>query len=107
MVWLSAWTLVRRDDIHEPFLGLSTCLITRRHAQRLCQDLLGPLDPVPMAVGGGPESPGARRRGYERDARRAGSDGLDHLLGSTGRVTRALRSRADKSSSTSASESTK
>ncbi|MFE6865905.1 hypothetical protein ACFVFS_05065 [Kitasatospora sp. NPDC057692] len=29
----------RRDDIHEGFLGLATCLITRRHVQRLCQDL--------------------------------------------------------------------
>jgi hypothetical protein len=26
----------RRDDIHEAFLGLATCLITHRHAQRLC-----------------------------------------------------------------------
>ncbi|MDQ0798258.1 transposase [Streptomyces sp. B1I3] len=30
----------RRDDIHEAFLGLATCLITHRHVQRLCQDLL-------------------------------------------------------------------
>ncbi|MER7728870.1 IS5 family transposase [Streptomyces sp. NPDC096323] len=29
----------RRDDIHEAFLGLATCLITHRHVQRLCQDL--------------------------------------------------------------------
>ncbi len=27
----------RRDDIHEAFLGLATCLITHRHVQRLCQ----------------------------------------------------------------------
>ncbi|WP_405567880.1 IS5 family transposase [Streptomyces phaeochromogenes] len=26
----------RRDDIHEAFLGLATCLITHRHVQRLC-----------------------------------------------------------------------
>ena len=26
----------RRDDIDEAFLGLATCLITHRHAQRLC-----------------------------------------------------------------------
>lgn len=26
----------RRDDIHEVFLGLVTCLITHRHVQRLC-----------------------------------------------------------------------
>ncbi|MFJ3779332.1 IS5 family transposase [Streptomyces sp. NPDC090075] len=26
----------RRDDIHEAFLGLATCLITYRHMQRLC-----------------------------------------------------------------------
>nr|WP_228126103.1 IS5 family transposase [Streptomyces sp. SYP-A7193] len=26
----------RRDDIHEAFLGLAVCLITHRHAQRLC-----------------------------------------------------------------------
>ncbi|WUJ41427.1 IS5 family transposase [Streptomyces sp. NBC_00386] len=26
----------RRDDIHESFLGLATCLITHRHVQRLC-----------------------------------------------------------------------
>lgn len=26
----------RRDDIHEAFLGLATCLITHRHIQRLC-----------------------------------------------------------------------
>jgi transposase len=26
----------RRDDIHEAFLGLAVCLITYRHAQRLC-----------------------------------------------------------------------
>ncbi|MER5796182.1 IS5 family transposase [Streptomyces sp. NPDC001980] len=26
----------RRDDIHEAFLGLATCLITRRHVRRLC-----------------------------------------------------------------------
>jgi hypothetical protein len=26
----------RRDDNHEAFLGLATCLITHRHAQRLC-----------------------------------------------------------------------
>ncbi|MGW1786936.1 IS5/IS1182 family transposase, partial [Streptomyces sp. NPDC002143] len=25
----------RRDDIHEAFLGLATCLITQRHVQRL------------------------------------------------------------------------
>ncbi|WUG06528.1 IS5 family transposase [Streptomyces sp. NBC_00466] len=30
----------RRDDIHEAFLGLATCLVTHRHVQRLCQDLL-------------------------------------------------------------------
>ncbi|MFI8308075.1 IS5 family transposase [Streptomyces sp. NPDC085927] len=30
----------RRDDIHEAFLGLATCLITHRHVQRLCWDLL-------------------------------------------------------------------
>ncbi|MFF3392645.1 hypothetical protein ACFYW1_17175 [Streptomyces sp. NPDC002669] len=29
----------RRDDIHEAFPGLATCLITHRHVQRLCQDL--------------------------------------------------------------------
>lgn len=29
----------RRDDIHA-FLGLATCLITHRHVQRHCQDLL-------------------------------------------------------------------
>ncbi len=29
----------RRDDIHEAFLGLATCLITHRHVQRLCQEL--------------------------------------------------------------------
>ncbi|MDQ0983109.1 transposase [Streptomyces sp. V2I9] len=28
----------RRDDIHEAFLGLATCLITYRHVQRLCRD---------------------------------------------------------------------
>lgn len=27
----------RRDDVHEAFLGLATCLITHRHVQRLCQ----------------------------------------------------------------------
>ncbi|RSS78999.1 transposase [Streptomyces sp. WAC05292] len=26
----------RRDDIHEAFLGIATCLITHRHVQRLC-----------------------------------------------------------------------
>ena len=26
----------RRDDIHEAFLGLATCIITWRHATRLC-----------------------------------------------------------------------
>src|SRR5512135_171641 len=26
----------RRDDIHEAFLGLATCIITYRHVQRLC-----------------------------------------------------------------------
>ncbi|WP_328684873.1 IS5 family transposase [Streptomyces sp. NBC_00343] len=26
----------RRDDFHEAFLGLTTCLITNRHVQRLC-----------------------------------------------------------------------
>nr|WP_240529867.1 IS5 family transposase [Streptomyces mangrovisoli] len=26
----------RRDDIHEAFLGLATCLITHRHVQQLC-----------------------------------------------------------------------
>lgn len=26
----------RRDDIHEAFLGLATCLITHRHVLRLC-----------------------------------------------------------------------
>lgn len=26
----------RRDDIHEAFLGLATCIITFRHIQRLC-----------------------------------------------------------------------
>ncbi|WUT25481.1 IS5 family transposase [Streptomyces sp. NBC_00696] len=26
----------RRDDIHDAFLGLATCLITHRHVQRLC-----------------------------------------------------------------------
>ena len=26
----------RRDDIHEAFLGLATCIITHRHVQRLC-----------------------------------------------------------------------
>ncbi|AOR29912.1 IS5 family transposase [Streptomyces fodineus] len=26
----------RRDDIHEAFLGLATCLITYRHVRRLC-----------------------------------------------------------------------
>jgi transposase len=26
----------RRDDIHEAFLSLATCLITYRHTQRLC-----------------------------------------------------------------------
>ncbi|WP_406131724.1 IS5 family transposase [Streptomyces sp. NBC_00989] len=26
----------RRDDIHEAFLGLATCLITQRHVQSLC-----------------------------------------------------------------------
>ncbi|MFJ5062917.1 IS5 family transposase [Streptomyces nigra] len=26
----------RRDDIHEAFLGLATCLISHRHVQRLC-----------------------------------------------------------------------
>ncbi|MFF3787517.1 IS5 family transposase [Streptomyces sp. NPDC001933] len=26
----------RRDDLHEAFLGLATCLITHRHVQRLC-----------------------------------------------------------------------
>ncbi|WP_239155836.1 IS5 family transposase [Streptomyces sp. NBC_01281] len=26
----------RRDDIHEAFLGLATCLITHRHVQHLC-----------------------------------------------------------------------
>ncbi|MFB8182160.1 hypothetical protein ACFC8N_40390, partial [Streptomyces sp. NPDC055966] len=25
----------RRDDLHETFLGLTTCLITHRHVQRL------------------------------------------------------------------------
>ncbi|CAL9325832.1 hypothetical protein SUDANB180_00134 [Streptomyces sp. enrichment culture] len=29
----------RRDDIHEAFLGLATCLITHRQVQRLCQVL--------------------------------------------------------------------
>ncbi|MGW7310800.1 transposase, partial [Streptomyces sp. NPDC054835] len=28
----------RRDDIHEAFLGLATCLITHRHVRRLCWD---------------------------------------------------------------------
>ncbi|WP_327666440.1 MULTISPECIES: IS5 family transposase [unclassified Streptomyces] len=27
----------RRDDIHEAFLGLATCLITHRHVQKLCR----------------------------------------------------------------------
>lgn len=26
----------RRDDIHEAFLDLATCMITHRHVQRLC-----------------------------------------------------------------------
>ncbi len=26
----------QRDDIHEAFLGLATCLITHRHVRRLC-----------------------------------------------------------------------
>jgi hypothetical protein len=26
----------RRDDIHEAFLGLATCIITFRHVKRLC-----------------------------------------------------------------------
>jgi hypothetical protein len=26
----------RRDDLHEAFLDLATCLITYRHVQRLC-----------------------------------------------------------------------
>jgi IS5 family transposase len=26
----------RRDDIHEAFLNLATCIITHRHVQRLC-----------------------------------------------------------------------
>lgn len=26
----------RRDDIHEAFLGLATCLIAHRHVPRLC-----------------------------------------------------------------------
>ncbi|MFD9412056.1 hypothetical protein ACFWBN_34300 [Streptomyces sp. NPDC059989] len=30
----------RRDDIHEACLDLATCLITHRHVQSLCQDLL-------------------------------------------------------------------
>ncbi|SBU91420.1 Transposase DDE domain-containing protein [Streptomyces sp. MnatMP-M77] len=33
----------RRDDIHEAFLGLATCLTTHRHVKRLCQDLRGAL----------------------------------------------------------------
>ncbi len=32
----------RRDDIHGAFLGLAACLITHRHVQRLCQNLLAP-----------------------------------------------------------------
>jgi hypothetical protein len=26
----------RRDDIHQAFLGLATCIITWRHVTRLC-----------------------------------------------------------------------
>ncbi|MFF3260285.1 hypothetical protein ACFYWO_14075 [Streptomyces sp. NPDC002932] len=46
MAWLHGFRRLRvrwerRDDIHEAFLGLATCLITHRHGQRLGQDLLG------------------------------------------------------------------
>ncbi|KOV58234.1 transposase [Streptomyces sp. MMG1121] len=45
IAWLHGFRLLRfrwerRDDIHEAFLGLTTCLTTHRHLQRLCQDLL-------------------------------------------------------------------
>jgi transposase len=45
IVWLHGFRRLRirwerRDDIHETFLGLATCLITHRHVQRVCQDLL-------------------------------------------------------------------
>ncbi|MEU5307090.1 IS5/IS1182 family transposase, partial [Streptomyces noursei] len=41
IVWLHGFRCLRirwerRDDIHEAFLGLATCLITYRHVQRLC-----------------------------------------------------------------------
>ncbi|WP_385626089.1 IS5 family transposase [Streptomyces sp. P8-A8] len=41
IAWLHAFRRLRvrwerRDDIHEAFLGLATCLITHRHVQRLC-----------------------------------------------------------------------
>jgi hypothetical protein len=29
----------RRDNMHEAFLGLATCLICYRHIEQLCQDL--------------------------------------------------------------------
>jgi hypothetical protein len=39
--WLHGFRLLRirwerRDDIHEAFLGLTVCLITHLHVQRLC-----------------------------------------------------------------------
>lgn len=30
----------RRDDIHEAFLGLATCIICYRHVQRFCWEFL-------------------------------------------------------------------
>ncbi|WP_445068371.1 hypothetical protein [Streptomyces sp. SAS_281] len=40
VIGISHVRAARRDDIHEAFLGLATCLITHRHVQRLCRDLL-------------------------------------------------------------------
>jgi transposase len=44
--WLHGFRRLRirwelRDDTHEAFIGLAVCLITQRHVQRLCEDLLG------------------------------------------------------------------
>jgi len=33
----------RRDDIHEAFLDLATCIITHRHVVRLCLELYAPV----------------------------------------------------------------
>ncbi|PJN34518.1 hypothetical protein CG747_39960 [Streptomyces sp. CB02959] len=46
----------RRDDIHEAFLGLATCLVTHRHVRRLCQDLVARPRAAPTQCAAVPEA---------------------------------------------------